>query len=183
MGQYYKVIVRKDGKDTIYDRKVEGNDGYTLAKLTEFCWCGNSFCRSLAQTLLDSPGKVCFVGDYAKKEECEALGFDYDAVWGEDAKCSKSPAELLDLAKVAYLVNGDKRQYVSLGKYLADSTDGDGWALFPLGILTALGNGRGGGDYHKEDPLVGSWAFDSVYFTNSAPPGDYEEIRPVFIDN
>lgn len=183
MGQYYKVIVRKDGKDTVYDRGVEGNDGYVLAKLTEFCWCGNSFCRSLAQTLLDSPGKVCFVGDYAENEECEALGFDYDAVWGEDAKCAKAPAELLDLGKVAYLVNEDKRQYVSMGKYMADSTDGDGWTLFPLGILTALGNGRGGGDYHHEDPLVGSWAFDSVYFTNVAPPGDYEEIEPVFIDN
>ena len=182
MGQYYKVIVRKDGKDTIYDRKVEGDDRYVCAKLTEFSWWENKFCRSLAQTLLDSPGKVCFVGDYAEEDECKALGFDYESVWGDNAKHSYSPASFLDLDSVKYLVNADRKEYVDLPKYKAASTDGDGWTLFPLAILTALGNGRGGGDYgDDEDPSVGSWAFDSVYFTNELPEG-YEELEVVYKD-
>ena len=178
MGQYYKVIVRKDGKDTIYNRKVEGYD-VCAGKLTEFSWWGNRFCRSLAKTLLDSPGKVCFVGDYAEEDECKALGFDYGSVWGDCAEHSDSPASFLDLDSVKYLVNADRKEYVDLPNYKAASTV-DGWTLFPLAILTALGNGRGGGDFgNEDDPSVGSWAFDSVYFTNELPEG-YEEIEPVY---
>ena len=42
-------------------------------------------------------------------------------------------------------------------------------------LLTAIGNGRGGGDYHDEYPnfdIVGSWAMNEIYFTYSLPTKD-----------
>jgi hypothetical protein len=46
----------------------------------------------------------------------------------------------------------------------------------PLPLLTCEGNGRGGGDFHKEDPLVGKWARHRVVTTNTKPEG-YKEIK------
>ena len=78
------------------------------------------------------------------------------------------------------LVNHDKNQFVDLKKYKEKSTV-DGWCIFPISLLTALGNGRGGGDYHKDDPLVGSWAFDTISLTDQPVTG-MEEIEPVFTE-
>ena len=54
-----------------------------------------------------------------------------------------------------YVVNVDKQEYIQL-----DHTEGED-DLFPVAILTAVGNGRGGGDYfgpHAE--YAGAWAGD-----------------------
>jgi large subunit ribosomal protein L21 len=74
----------------------------------------------------------------------------------------------------------DKKLFVDLKQYKADSIK-DGWCIFPISILTALGNGRGGGDYEGSDmDKVGSWAFDSVYFTNKTPPKSYKKLQVSF---
>ena len=41
----------------------------------------------------------------------------------------------------------------------------------PIPLLTAIGNGRGGGDYFREDMrgLVGYWAGDEVLLSKRAP--------------
>jgi hypothetical protein len=39
-----------------------------------------------------------------------------------------------------------------------------------LAILLADGNGRGGGDLHSDDPIIGSWAGDRIVVT-----GDYAD--------
>ena len=61
-----------------------------------------------------------------------------------------------------YLVNYTKKQYCIMPKYSKKE-----WRINPLPLLTCFGNGRGGGDYHKEDARVGSWAFDCIGITNS----------------
>lgn len=63
-----------------------------------------------------------------------------------------------------FLCNHTKHLYIDLNKYKEKSIDIYGWVINPIPLLTAVGNGNGGGDYwsevHKED--VGSWAFDII---------------------
>jgi hypothetical protein len=68
-----------------------------------------------------------------------------------------------------YLVNYTKKEYCTLPKY---NPAKDEYVLNPLPLLTADGNGRGGGDYRIEDARVGSWAYDSIGLTN-----DNNEIK------
>lgn len=188
MGQYYRIITRNASGTTVFDRSIKGDPDYVGAKLMEHSWWGNRFCKALAATIVDNPTKVCWCGDYAEEEECQPLGFAFSDVWGSDEKdadavaIDPAPADF-SLDSYAYLVNHDKNQFVDLAKYHAACTE-DGWCVFPLSILTALGNGRGGGDYHRDDELVGSWAFDTVEITSdSSKIAGFDEIEPVFIDN
>jgi len=182
MGQYYKIITRTAKETKVYDRSIKGDGEYVLAKLLEHSWWENPTCKALAASLVDKPTKVCWCGDYAEPDETKALGFDFEQVWGEDDKDQQlDPApDDFSLDNLAFLVNKDKKLFVDLKQYKADSTQ-DGWCIFPLSILTALGNGRGGGDYEGSGmELVGSWAFDSVYFTNKTPPKSYKKLNVTF---
>ena len=179
MGQYYKVITRRNGKDKMYNRDVDGK--YTMAKLMEHSWWLNDFCRSFAETIVDKPTRVCWCGDYAEEDECEALGFHYEQVWG-NRKGYGIKSSNFSLDSVKYLINNDKKLFVDLKKYYEKSLN-DGWCIFPISILTALGNDRGGGDYHKNYAtcynLVGTWAFDEIYLSNELPEG-YEKLDVFF---
>jgi len=73
------------------------------------------------------------------------------------------------------IVNVKKKQYIT------PYTFGDGSKLMEFGmsangvlaglaILLADGNGRGGGDLHSENPIIGSWAGDNIVIT-----GDYAD--------
>jgi hypothetical protein len=73
------------------------------------------------------------------------------------------------------IVNIKKKQYIT------PSTFGDGLKLMEfsmsasgvlagLAILLADGNGRGGGDLHSENDIVGSWAGDNIVIA-----GDYAD--------
>ena len=62
------------------------------------------------------------------------------------------------------------------GVYVDDKGKEWPYAIHPLPLLTCDGNGRGGGDFHKEDPLVGSWARNRVTVSNTKPKG-YTEIE------
>ena len=181
MGQHYKVIARRNGKDTVYSRDVDGE--YTMAKLMEHSWWGNRFCTAFAKTLLDKPAKVCWCGDYAEEDECEALGFDYNKVWGEN-KGRGIKSTKFTLNDVKYLINNDKKIYLDLEKYHKNCTV-DGWCIFPISLLTALGNDRCGGDFHDGNEGysdVGSWAFDEIYISNTLPDG-YTEEEYKFIED
>ena len=52
-------------------------------------------------------------------------------------------------------------------EYIKNNTV-DEWCLHPLSLLTALGNGKGGGDYHGiNEDLIGYWAFDEISFEDA----------------
>jgi hypothetical protein len=74
-----------------------------------------------------------------------------------------------------YLINWDKKLYVD--KRLID--EADGFRLHPLPLLTAEGNGRGGGDFDGEDPnhLVGSWARDHLSVSDHVAHDGFEELK------
>lgn len=84
-----------------------------------------------------------------------------------------------------FLVNHTQKIYINLSAYILfnkwkesrkDWKTGkvETWymCIHPLPLLTACGNGRGGGDYydcHPDYDKVGSWAFDLIEFTNQVP--------------
>ena len=50
------------------------------------------------------------------------------------------------------------------------------WTYSPISILTAIGNGRGCGDYHKDNQMVGYWAGDMVYLSTTKPEEKFVDI-------
>lgn len=190
MGQYYAVIT-KDGTgcQTVYDMQVRGAE-YNGLKLMEHSYWKNPFCVALAEKLVNNPMKVCWCGDYAEEEECKALGFEYADVYGGDIKETTINKSEFKMEYVKYLVNKTKGEYVDLKKYYEKSVftvnyrdDTFDMCIFPISLLTALGNDRGGGDYHEgagtDFEKVGRWAFDEIYLTNDRPEG-YEELDVIF---
>lgn len=55
MGQYYMVLLEKDGERKILDRSVDGE--YTAAKLMEHSWWKNPFVGTVCKMLLNNPTK------------------------------------------------------------------------------------------------------------------------------
>ena len=73
------------------------------------------------------------------------------------------------------IVNIKKKQYISPyifgdGSKLMEFSMSANGALAGLSILLADGNGRGGGDLHSENDIVGSWAGDNIVIA-----GDYAD--------
>ena len=186
MGQYYRPIVETTQGRTVFNRDVDGE--YTLAKLLEHSYWDNTFCRAFAEKLVDTPTNVCWVGDYAEPEECEKLGFTYDEVWGENAKTVSVKKPYFSLDEGRYLVNQTRGEVVDLREYKRKAIlTNPRWGIInPIPLLTCLGNGRGGGDFRKNEKstnsYVGRWAWDVIYLTNDEPPKDYRKIHPVFVE-
>lgn len=176
MGQYYNALMIKDGEMKAYDRLLDG--GFTPAKLTEHSWWLNGFVNTIAGMLLDNPMQVAWVGDYAK-----SVGMNHDLyefVWGDEAVVDgvKSKSFLLD---GMYLVNHTKKEFLDCSRYKIASRVHEDEIIHPLPILTAIGNGQGGGDYHGTDmDFVGSWALDEIEVRDESPT-EYKELVIRFI--
>lgn len=73
------------------------------------------------------------------------------------------------------VVNTDKGEYLHAHRFddglklMEFGASGSG-TMMGLAILLADGNGRGGGDLHSDDALIGSWAGDHIVIT-----GDYAD--------
>lgn len=187
MGQYYMPIIENGQGRTVFDRSVDGK--YTMAKLMEHSYWENSFCCALAERLVDTPTNVCWVGDYAEPEECEELGFTKDEVWGDNSTPIGVKSTNFRLDEVRWLVNRTRGEVVDLKEYKrkAISLQSESqWVINPIPLLTCLGNGRGGGDFHGNEKstnsYVGRWAWDVIYLTNIEPPKDYRKIHPIFVE-
>ncbi len=180
MGQYYNILTKRNNKYTLYSRSYRLTDGsteYQFAKLTEHSWINNTTMSCFSNLILRKPTKVAWVGDYSdeyeKDETINNLDYNqikelHDLAWNDEVREKILPFRPL-LVKFLLLVNWDKKQYVDMFEYIEKSTvkegDFEGWCLHPLSLLTALGNGFGGGDYHGiNEKLVGSWCFDTLSF-------------------
>ena len=174
MGQYYKPIILTKGKKSIvgYWNSFKTNNG---GKLMEHSYICNHLCNCVENYLIkNGGGRVVWAGDYADNEK----GKDYN-LYGLAEKELKYDCK--DNSNARFLVNVDKKEYVDLW----DLTTIDELTLHPLPLLTAEGNGNGGGDYHGIDNhYVGTWARDYIkLFLNSERNEieGYKEIRPTFV--
>jgi hypothetical protein len=202
MGQYYRpILIAPDGR--VLTLRPQAFDD--LSKLTEHSWIYNEFVGAVCSLIYKSPKRVAWIGDYAYQEyeECDeaytkAMPFDefrkfYDVAWGEsDNDLSASLFSKRDFATLSsdtkgmFLVNHSRRVRIDMTAYIRENTvrggDWDGWCANPLPLLTACGNGRGGGDFRKGSvgyENIGIWAFDRLEYTD-AVPADYDTVAYCF---
>ena len=73
------------------------------------------------------------------------------------------------------VINLDKQEFLKTYKFndgaklLEFGCSADG-TMTALAVLLSDGNGRGGGDLHSEDPIIGSWSGDRIVIA-----GDYAD--------
>lgn len=189
MGQYYMVILGDPHglNCKVFDRTVDGE--YTFAKLMEHSWLENPFVTAISEMLYKGPGRLAWVGDYAKDSDFEALKTNAlfvpccATVWGDGVK--KHGVSSTDFTLDGkFLLNRETKQFVDMDAYKAASTDKNGWCIHPLPLLTALGNNRGGGDFYEGNvgfEFVGSWAWQLIAISDK-PPADYTKFDVAFIE-
>jgi hypothetical protein len=154
------------------------------AKLMEHSYIGNNFVEAVEFLLINdgednsrwSGNRIVWAGDYADAEPNKGNNL-YMLANGDGLKMliEASPSNY------NYLINWDKKQYVDKSKCPKFGENND-WQIHPLPLLTADGNGRGGGDYHGENEYVGTWARDRISLTQDVPEG-FTEIIPNFIED
>jgi hypothetical protein len=180
MGQYYKsVSIEK--KEHVLSHSYDSG-----LKLMEHSWLNNSFVKAVC-TLIAIGGawygdRIVWAGDYADPEpntendENEGRGDNLYHICNTEVKPDVPKKEF------RYVINMDTKEFVDTKKIpISDIwTDDKGkewpFIIHPLPILTCEGNGRGGGDLHKESDLVGKWARARVSVTDEVPT-DYKELK------
>lgn len=192
MGQYYvPLTVEETGEVKAYSlqenhfRETKDFDYYNGVKLMEHSWIGNRFCDTFSSMLYHHKLRVAWVGDYSYNLEPEEIanavrnGFEnfYELAWGEGVNELDVEYESFDYTGKV-LVNWDSEEYLEFDEI----EDHNGWKIYPLSLLTSIGNGHGGGDYRGWNrELCGTWAFDLVSIEDKAPDGffccspDFEE--------
>ena len=181
MGQYYKVIIladeKIDGKEYIR-AWINPSDYGNGMKLMEHSYVGNKFIGHV-ESLIRPEGilyksRIVWAGDYADAE------FDLEHISDRDENLyNLAPEDRVLNGEInaeykekpyRYIVNHTKKQY----------TDKNGRHFHPLPLLTAEGNGRGGGDYRGlEEKQIGIWARDVISVEKTVPAG-YEKLELTF---
>jgi hypothetical protein len=191
MGQYYKPI-NIDKLEHVYS-----HDYGSGLKLMEHSWIGNEFVGAVMTEL--KPGgrwyknRIIWAGDYGEAtlkdfktddeitnltDELEDTNDKLYSLVEESGTQIKPESMSATEQQEAILVNHTTKQYVIYNKLPKIDND---WTINPLPLLTADGNGNGGGDYYgkKDIDLLGAWAGHVLSIESSAPAG-YTEIEPKF---
>ena len=165
MGQYYVAIIMDAAGRFIRAWFNPHNYEYG-AKLTEHCGVKSAFVAAVSQQICPTGAlyrsAVAWAGDYAPMEEGMDVNL-YDSIdLVPNQKKGIAPAAAAATASdYPFLVNWSKRLYVDTRKESNFS---------PLPLLTAEGNGLGGGDYRGSSmELVGTWARDELSFESDVP--------------
>lgn len=173
MGQYYTPVIKR-GKKL---RRVYSHDFDNGLKLMEHSYIGNNFVNVVANELVENPAQLYWVGDYAEESDfasSSAFNSIYGYAWQrkrgrttlEDTK------EDFDWGKDWYYINLTTNEYVKMPKC-------GNFVYSPISLLTAIGNGRGGGDYWGNNPMVGTWAGNKVYLSTNKPDEKFEDITAI----
>ena len=178
MGQYYApTLINKEGKITTFDPSEYGNG----LKLTEHSYFGEEICKVIEKELYNNPCRLYWMGDYAEVKDFDEkqvktvkelynINLDNDFLKNiihDVYKCSDIVPTDEDSPR--YIINHTKEIYLDLNLYDEDTI------IHPLPLLTAVGNGRGGGDYFDSynDYMVGTWAGDVIETTDKKPEDYY----------
>lgn len=184
MGQYYiAVILGPSGERREFIRVWLNSFDYgNGSKLMEHSYLNNKFVAA-TEFLLSPEGphwksRLVWAGDYADEETEPVVEEDgetkslknlyHQAMEGPDAK-KQAMLPTKDMSAYCYIVNHTKRVYVDTHAVVHDEYQ---YRIHPLPLLTAEGNGRGGGDYRgNNEAAVGSWARDVISVEKVAPEG------------
>lgn len=161
MGQYYNSVLQ--------NQKGEFKSYYPFSskKLTEHSYFFNYYVNSICLKLLNKPHKVAWVGDSAKSEELNQF------IENREYKERKIKVGTKKNFMEHLLINHTKKQFIDLTDYYNENVSNyfiqgrkNNWVIHPLPLLTAVGNGLGGGDYYGDKAInksmVGIWAGDLI---------------------
>ena len=161
MGQYYMPVIKRGNKL----RKVYSHDFGNGLKLTEHSYIGNYFVNVVANEIVDNPAQLYWLGDYSEESDFESAKMFkriYHYAWenSSDTTLEDTKTEF-DWNEDWYFINETKKEFIKMPK------DGD-FVYNPISLLTAIGNGRGGGDYWNDKgiDMVGYWAGNKVYLSH-----------------
>lgn len=198
MGQYYYPTILREKNKRFYSEEFYSHDYDNGLKLTEHSYCGNNFVETIMAQLLNKPGRLAWLGDYHEVGDFDILNPslpeiiekrfyehykcftlpEYDYCSGKHVRHYNKPEEVKE-RQGRFILNHDKKCYIDMVEYEKNNltcTEDDDWHFHPIPLLTAVGNGRGGGDFHgigEED--VGCWAGDLLEVRNAKPNG-YENV-------
>lgn len=174
MGQYYKAV-NIDKKEYIEPWEFENG-----AKLMEHSWVGNTFVDSVGMLLVDggrwAGDRIVWAGDYADVEE--KYKQNYYSLTNTDKFSELKSHNMIQLLppNYTYVCCIDTKEYVNISNIPVDKND---WQINPISLMTADGNGRGGGDFHTEseeqENIIGKWAKLRIVIHKDAPEG-YTEL-------
>jgi len=170
MGQYYNAVIEINGEKEVYYHQVDGE--YMLAKLMEHSYWANPFVLAIASKLWRNKGRIAWVGDYADET---------DFNWNDAFKDAHTDIAKKDLEYNGFrlegklFINHTKKMIIDLDEYKELLKDID-MIINPIPLLTAVGNNKGGGDFHsgKGFDLVGTWAWDVIEITEDKKFYDYK---------
>lgn len=125
------------------------------------------------------PLRVWWIGDYADESDIPDDKKKYkpiESTWNEGVTL-KVINESFDFSKPCYLVNESTHEYIDLLRLEKINRGSCGGSIHPLPLLTAVGNDRGGGDYHGNGVtnlnMVGIWAGDLLQIVEQVPKDDF----------
>ena len=191
MGQYYYPTILREKNKRFYSEEFYSHDYDNGLKLTEHSYCGNHFVETIMAQLLNKPGRLAWIGDYHEEGDFAELNpglpktiekrfykhyeSEHDCCAGNHVSHYSKPEEVKE-RQGRFILNHDKKCYIDMEKYEKDNltfgAEDDDCLFHPIPLLTAVGNGRGGGDFSgvgEED--VGSWAGDLLEVRNAKPKG------------
>jgi len=193
MGQYYRpLFIDQNGRMKVYQRILIIRTGFPIpiwGKLSEHAWWDNVWVNTVCSKLFNHPHKVVWMGDYGDDNGVNVNGLSKRTIhrfWR--AVCRTHSGRILKFVKFSledkFLVNHTKGAYVDCNEYFVQSSNTSRWntanAHHPIPLLTAVGNGLGGGDFEGEgQEHVGSWAGDLIEIVLMAPK-EYKKQIAVF---
>ena len=166
MGQYYMPVIKRGNKL----RRVYSHDFNNGIKLTEHSYVENNFVNVVANEIVDNPAQLYWLGDYAEEDDFKSptlFKTIYGYAWERERNRGttvENVNEAFDWHQDWYYINDTKKEFLLMPK-----PSGIDWVFTPISLLTAIGNGRGGGDYHEENDMIGYWAGDKVYLSRNKP--------------
>jgi hypothetical protein len=188
MGQYYKPAMEINGEIKVFNRDVDGQ--YALAKLTENSWWLNTCVNAISGMMYKNPVRLVWCGDYADEESDELKSpnstaervLTFNDIWNIPDEKNLGLIKTDFTLDNKFLVNHDTMEYMDCNKYKKLSTNSNNWVMHPVSLLTAIGNGRGGGDYYQSainSDKIGLWCWDKISIEDEAPIG-YTETMIIF---
>lgn len=141
----------------------------------EHSYIGNHFVQAVEYLICPQGmfyrSRLVWAGDYVDNEADQDKNLDTIASDDVNERKASHPSNY-DMSSYRYIVNHTKNQYVDKNHNLKHR----GYNIHPLPLLTAEGNGHGGGDYRgNNDNLVGTWARNVISVEQECPVG-YSEL-------
>lgn len=167
MGQYYKAVVI-DREDNIIG-SFEPDPFEEGLKLMEHSYVGVPFIKQVEAYLLHNPQRIAWSGDY------DTIKGYYSR--SENGEGIELPTQDTTPIKGRHcIVNHTKKCAVVVPEEVQDKL-----VIHPLPLLTAMGNGKGGGDYFGSinADKVGTWATDLIEVAYLVPE-DYDILKITF---